>query len=73
MEKKNIAVTLVITVLTIVYFIVYFGFILTILDGWLWKVLLAVFPLVFSGIMVMVCLERIAEIRKGEEDDLGQY
>ena len=73
MEKKNIAVTLVITALTIVYFIVYFGFILTILEGWLWKVLLAVFPLAFSGVMIMVCLERIAEIRKGEEDDLGQY
>jgi hypothetical protein len=35
--------------------------------------LLGIFPLVFIGITVKVCIERIQEIKKGEEDDLSQY
>lgn len=30
-------------------------------------------PLVFVGIIIFVLVERIQEIRSGEEDDLSQY
>ena len=28
---------------------------------------------VFSAVMIYVCVERINEIRKGEEDDISKY
>jgi hypothetical protein len=35
--------------------------------------LLGIIPAIFSGIMIYVLIERIKEIRSGEEDDLGKY
>ncbi len=37
------------------------------------KLLFIVIPLALSGIMIYVLIERIREIRSGEEDDIGQY
>ena len=69
--KKMIA-PIIITVIMILYYIAYFGFLLSLLDG-IWRYLLGVIPLVFSAIMIYVCIERINEIKKGEEDDISQY
>ena len=69
--RKMIAPILV-SVLIILYFVVYFGFLITLLGG-VWKYLLGIFPLLFSAVTVKVCIERIKEIRKGEEDDLSKY
>ena len=63
---------IVATILTVLYFAVYFGFLITLVNG-VWRVLLGVLPFVFSAVMIMVCIERIKEIRKGEEDDIGKY
>ena len=71
-KKKNMVASIVISVIIILYFIVYFGFLISLLDG-LWKYVLGIIPLVFSGVMIYVCMERINEIKKGEEDDLSQY
>jgi tRNA U38,U39,U40 pseudouridine synthase TruA len=30
-------------------------------------------PLAFSAVMIYVCLQRINEIKKGEEDDISKY
>ena len=38
-----------------------------------WKLILGLLPLAFSAVMIKVCIERIREIKKGEEDDLSQY
>ena len=62
----------VVTVLMVLYYAVYFGFLITLVSG-VWKILLGVIPLAFSAVMVKVCIERINEIKKGEEDDLSQY
>lgn len=62
----------IVTVLMTLYYIVYFGFLIAVLDG-LWKYALGLFPLVFSAVTVAVCIQRIREIKKGEEDDLSQY
>jgi len=71
-HKKKMIAPIVITVIMILYYIAYFGFLLSLLDG-IWRYLLGVIPLVFSAIMIYVCIERINEIKKGEEDDISQY
>ena len=70
-QKKMIA-PIVVTILLILYYIVYFGFLLSLIHG-AWKFLLGIVPLGFAALMIKVCIERIKEIRKGEEDDISQY
>ena len=70
--NKKIIVPIIITIILIFYYIVYFGFIIWLVDGII-KYVFAVIPLVFSIIMVKVCIERINEIKKGEEDDISKY
>ena len=70
--KRKIVAPILVSLLMILYYILYFGLLITQLDG-VWKYALGVIPLVFSIVMIKVCLERIDEIKKGEEDDLSQY
>ena len=72
MHKKKMVAPIVITALMILYYAVYFGFLVTQVSG-IWKLLLGVVPLVLSAVMIKVCVERIQEIKEGEEDDLSQY
>jgi len=71
-RNKRIIVPIVVSVIFILYFVLYFGLLITLLQG-IWKYLLGVLPLALAAVMVKVCVERIHEIREGEEDDLGQY
>ena len=71
-HKKKMIAPIIITVIMIVYYIAYFGFLISLLDG-VWKYVLGVVPLIFSAIMIYTCIERINEIKKGEEDDLSKY
>ena len=56
----------------VLYYIAYFGFLIALIDG-IWKWLLGIIPLALSAVMLKVCIERINEIKKGEEDDLSKY
>ena len=69
--KKMIA-PIVVTAIMIVYFILYFGFLITLFDG-IFRLLLGIIPLVFSVVMIKICIERINERKKGEEDDISKY
>ena len=71
-KKKNILITLAVSSLMLLYYIVYFGFLLSLLNGF-WRYALGVIPLVFTAVTIAVCIERIREIKKGETDDLSQY
>ena len=71
-HKKKMVAPITITVIMILYYIAYFGFLISLLDG-IWKYVLGIVPLIFSVIMIYVCIERINEIKKGEEDDISQY
>ena len=71
-HKKKMIAPIIVTIIMILYYIVYFGFLISLLDG-IWKYALGLIPLVFSGIMIYVCIQRIDEIRKGEEDDISKY
>ena len=70
--KKKMIAPIIVTVIMILYYIVYFGFLISLLDG-IWKYALGIFPVAFSALMIYVCIERINEIRKGEEDDISKY
>ena len=71
-RKKKMTAPIVVTVLCIIYYIAYFGVIVSTIDGIL-KYLFGIIPLAFSAVMVKVCIERINEIKKGEEDDISKY
>ena len=71
--KKMIA-PIIIAVMLIVYFIAY-ALLISILPGLplIIKILFAIVPLFIAGVTVYVVIERIKEIRSGEEDDLSNY
>ena len=71
-DKKKKTAPIVITIIMILYYVIYFGFLITLLDG-IWKYALGIIPIIFSIVMVKVCIERINEIKKGEEDDISKY
>lgn len=72
MNLKKMVAPIVVTILMVLYYIAYFGFLITLVSG-IWKYVLGIIPLVFSVVMIKVCIERIHEIKKGEENDLSKY
>lgn len=70
--KNKMIAPIVISVIIILYYVIYFGILIALLDG-VWKWLLGIIPLALSAVMLKVCIERINEIKKGEEDDLSKY
>lgn len=71
-QNKKLIAPIVVSVLLIIYFIVYFGFLIMFFEGF-WKYALGIIPIMLAILMIAVCLERIKEIRSGEEDDLSKY
>ena len=71
-HKKKMVAPILVTIIMVLYYVVYFGFLISLLDG-IWKYMLGIIPFLLSAVMVKVCIERISEIRKGEEDDIGKY
>lgn len=71
MNKKIIA-PIVITIIVILYYILYFGIIITLVSG-IWKLILGIIPIILITLMVYTCIERIKEIKGGEEDGLSKY
>lgn len=70
--KKYIA-PIMAAVIMIAYFALYFGILIMLIKSLLFKIILGIVPAIFSGIMIFVLIERIKEIRSGEENDLGKY
>lgn len=71
-HKKKMTAPIVVTIIVVLYYVAYFGILITLLEG-MWKYLLVIIPIIFSVVMVKVCVERVNEIRKGEEDDISKY
>ena len=71
-HKKKLIAPIIVTVIMVLYYIAYFGFLIALIDG-IWKWLLGIIPLAFTVVMLKVCIERINEIKKGEEDALSKY
>lgn len=71
-KGKKIIAPIIVSVIIILYYVLYFAIVVTLLDGIL-KYVLGIIPLFFTGVMIKVCVERIKEIKEGEEDDLSKY
>ena len=69
---KKMVAPIVITVIVVLYYLLYFGVLLYFLPLIL-KILFGIIPLLLGGVMIYVCVERIKEIKGGEEDDLSKY
>lgn len=69
---KKIIAPIIVAFIVIIYYVVYFGILIALIDG-IWQWFLGIIPLAFSAVMLKVCIERIKEIKKGEEDDLSKY
>ncbi len=63
---------IIVSIIMILYYVVYFGFLVYMLEG-IWKYVLGILPVAFIILIVKVCIERINEIRSGEEDDISKY
>ena len=71
-HRKKMIAPIVVSAVMILYYVVYFGFLIALLPS-IWKYVLGIIPLGFSVVMVKVCIERINQIKKGEEDDISKY
>ncbi len=72
MHKKKMIAPIVITVIVVLYYIFYFGLLISLMEGE-WRILFGIIPLALAGVMIYVCIQRIKEIKGGEEDDLSNY
>lgn len=72
-SSKKLIAPIIITILIIIYFAIF------VVGGLLTPIPFAgrfigiMIPLVFMGVSIYVLIERIKEIRSGEEDDLSKY
>ena len=71
-HKNKMIAPIVVTVFIVLYYVVYFGVLISLLEG-IVKYVLGIIPLLFSVVIIKVCIERIKEIEGGEEDDLSKY
>ena len=70
--KKMIA-PVIIAVLLVLYYIGFFILCICIPMPPALSLLLGLVPLLLAGVSIYVLVERIKEIRSGEEDDLSKY
>ena len=71
-KAKKMIAPIVVTLILVLYYLFFFAYLYEQCSG-VPLILLGVIPLVLSVGMILVCIERIKEIKKGEEDDLSQY
>ena len=72
LHSKKMIAPIIVSIILIGYYVVYFG-VLVALVGGIWKIILGIIPIIFAGLIIKVCIERINEIKKGEDDDLSKY
>lgn len=72
MHSKKMVAPIIISIIIILYYIFFFGVLIFLLDS-ISKYVFGIIPIIFSVIMIKVCIERINEIKGGEEDDISKY
>ena len=76
MRKNHIykmVAPIIISIILIAYYIFFFTMIVSQGMPFVFVLLLGLLPLFIVGVIIYVLVERIKEIRSGEEDDLGKY
>lgn len=73
-HRRKMAAPILITVILVLYYIGFF-LVCALIEGipLISRVLAGILPLGLAGVSIAVLVERIREIRSGEEDDLSQY
>ncbi len=73
-NKKKIIAPVLITIFVIAYYIFYFCVLCAVLnESVVILIILGIIPIALSIGMIYVCIQRIKEIRSGEEDDISKY
>jgi len=72
-HRNKMIAPIIITAIIILYYVIYFGVCMLIPINFVVKLLFGIIPLLLSGVCIYVLVERIKEIRSGEEDDLSKY
>ncbi|MFO7887161.1 MAG: hypothetical protein R6U59_02500 [Eubacteriales bacterium] len=73
MKTKKMLAPIVITILLLIY-MGFFVWVWSIIPVPIWfKMIGLIIPLGLIGVSIFVLIERIKEIRSGEEDDLSKY
>lgn len=70
---KKMVAPVIITVLLVLYFIGFAVVVFLLRPPLAACIIGAVIPLALAGVALGVCIQRIREIRSGEEDDLSKY
>ncbi|GAA0804715.1 hypothetical protein DWX43_12970 [Clostridium sp. AF19-22AC] len=70
---KKMVAPVIITVLLLLYFIGFAVVVFLLRPPLAACIIGAVIPLALAGVALGVCIQRIREIRSGEEDDLSKY
>lgn len=73
MNRKKLIAPIVITGILCVFFVGYLVLYSVLPIPFLFKVLLALIFIALAGVSLFVLVERIHEIKSGEEDDLDKY
>ena len=71
-NKKKMVAPIMVSILLIAYYVIYFGFIISTIEG-KYKYAFGIFPIIFTIMILKVCVERLNEINGGEEDDISKY
>ena len=71
-HKKKMIAPIVVTILLSAYYVIYFAALIPLVSG-IWKWVLGITPVAIAAVLIAVCIERINEIKKGEEDDISNY
>ena len=72
-HKKEMIAPIIITAIILLYYIFFFLVLVTSIPTLLLKIRTGVVPLLLALTMIMVCVQRIKEIKEGETDDLSKY
>ena len=72
-HRRQSVAPILITVLTIAYFVLYFGLLIWVLPNRVFQVLCGMIGVALVITMIVTCRARLKEIKGGETDDLSQY
>ena len=73
-RNKKLIAPILITIFVILYYIFYFCILCSVLkESIVILILFGIIPIALSIGMLYVCIQRIKEIRSGEEDDISKY
>ena len=72
-HRKKMVAPIVITVIFVLYYCFFAALCIVMPIPIGIRLLMGIIPLAFVGVIIYVLIERIDEIRSGEEDDLSKY